>query len=508
MGKFLELAKQILENEGRAMRATEIIEKARELGFMDFSGGATPHQTIKARISDDINKRKKYSDFKRVGKGLFALRNFGNTEYNAQPFVKRISQSDYVLVIDSEKLKRFGLFNGIKANNYKKHLEFILNKKNGFFIPRLRAEKETKYKQILSYILVEKNQQLLQFVRGVYTNADSMLRGSFCIGFGGHVQSDDLNLFEEVYHDNGFTNSVKRELLEELKIPESSINQDNLKIIGILNDDSSEVGKSHIAIVQKLNLDKIEIGNVKTLKGEKSINQLKFVPINELGKDFEMYEYWSKLCIKTFFKKSVGISCKIHKVKNYSLSSHKQIILIVGAIGSGKTEASRILETRFGYTFISSGNILQELMGIQPISLLGRKIFQDKAYDFIRTEHGFDLIADKILSRISGSNGNFVIDGVRNIRTFEILKSALGKNCSLIFVESTPDNCYKFFMKRENGKINEQEFYTYLNHPVEKDVKPLLGKANIVVYNHGSLQSYQTEINKYFKIEFGTNNKR
>ncbi|HSZ31704.1 MAG TPA: HTH domain-containing protein [Puia sp.] len=509
MGHFLNLAKTILEQEGRPMRVTEIIELAREKGFLDFSGGKTPHQTIKARISDDIKKKKLFSEFKRVGKGIFALREAEGNEYKATPYIKRISYKDYVLVIKSDKLSSIGIFNGVKSRNFKKYLRFLFDKKNSFFIPRIKAEKDIEHKQILSYILVEKNNEVLQFIRGVYTNAHSMLRGSLCIGFGGHVQDYDLNLFEQIDHDNGFANSTRRELLEELKIPENSINEKSLEIIGVLNDNSSEVGKSHFAIILRLNLDKVKLGDVKMLKGEKSINQLKFVPIHELGSDFEKYEYWSKLCIKSFYRKFVQISCKIHRVNNYSLENHRKVLIIVGAIGSGKTEACKILESKFGYTFISSGKILQQLMQSESIIQLGRKKFQDSAYEFTRSEDGFELLANKLLSLINTDlKQNYVIDGIRNSRTFEILRAYLGKHCSLIFVESTPDNCFKYFIKRENSDIDEEEFYEYLDHPVERDIKVLLGKANIVIYNHGSLRSYQSQLKKYFKSEFSKFNER
>jgi len=502
MGQFLTIARTILLQEKRPLRVTEIIELAREKDYLHFSGGETPHQTIKARISEDIKRKKERSDFKRVAKGVFALRDFDLKEYDAIPHIKRISQKEGVLVIKTSLLQDLELFNGIKSKHFQKYVKLILDKRSTFFMPRLKAEKDINHKQILSYILVEKNNRLLRFVRGVYTNAHSMLRGSLCIGFGGHVQDNDLNLFETLYNDNGYYNSVKRELLEELKIPESSITPKTFKIIAVLNDDSSEVGKSHFAIIHKLDLNNLRIPDAKKLKGEKSINQLTFVPINELGNDFEKYEYWSKLCIKSFYREYVDFNCKIHRVKNYSLAKHPKVIVIVGAIGSGKTEASKILEKDFRYNFISSGQILQTLMNVQPIDKLGRKKFQDLAQQFVHKEGGFELLANKLLS-LTNINGTtrFVIDGIRNIRTYEILKSQLGTDCTLIFVESTPDNCYKFYKKREGGELEINTFYEYINHPVEQDIKVILGKANLVVYNHGSLVSFQSQIKKFFKSE-------
>ena len=501
MGKFLEIAKTILLQENRPLRINEIIELAREKGYLDFSEGLTPDLTIKARITENIKRKKHNSDFKRIGPGLFVLRNFNAEEYDAVSFSKRIRTNEHVLVFKTSLLGQIGLFNGIKSKNYQRYLNQILDKKNTFFIPRLTAEKDITRKQILSYIIVEKNRKVLRFVRGVYTNAHSMLRGSLCIGFGGHVQNPDLNLFEVISNDHGYLNSVKRELLEELKISEESINNRTLKIIGILNDDSSEVGKSHFAIIHKLSLNDAKTKDAKKLKGEKSINQLTFLPINDLGNDFEKYEYWSKLCIKEYYKSFIKLDCKIHRVKNYSLSKHPKVIVIVGSIGSGKTEASKILENNFYYKFISSGKVLQEIMNLPPLKKIGRSKFQEAAMNFISSEAGPSILANKILGKMDlTSSSNYVIDGIRNIKTFNVLKSVLGNNLTLIFVESTPDNCYKFYKRRE-GDLDIYTFFRYLNHTVEGDIKYLLGIANLVFYNHGSLSSFQTQIKKFFKLE-------
>jgi predicted NUDIX family phosphoesterase/dephospho-CoA kinase len=503
MGEFLDIARTVLLQGEKPMRVREIVEVAREKGYLDFSGGLTPHQTLKARISEDIKKKKEKSDFKRVAKGIFALRNFDRKEYDAIPFEKKITRKEDVLVIETERLKKIGLFNGIKSNGINKYLKVILDKNSTRFVPRLKAEIDFSHKQILSYVIVEKNNFVLRFVRGVYTNAHSMLRGSLCIGFGGHVQSTDLDLFEQLDNDNGFLNSVKRELHEELKIPENCITSNTLKILGILNDDSSDVGKVHIAIILRLNLDKIKLVDVKKLKGEKSINQLTFIPIEKLVDDFEKYEYWSKLCVKEFYKRSSEFYCKIHRVKNYSFTRNPKVIIIVGAIGSGKTEVSKILEEEFGYNFISSGRILQSLMKSSSIDKIGRHKFQDLAFQFISNDGGLELLANKLFELITeGSKQKFVIDGIRNIKTYELLKSKLGSDCALIFVESTPDNCFKFYSKRErldNFDINI--FYEYLNHPVEQDIKVILGKSNLVVYNHGSLSSFKNRIKRFFKSE-------
>jgi len=495
MGKFLDLAETILSQEERPLTAREISDFARERQYLDFSDGATPFQTIKARISEDIKRYAEKSRFKRVGKGIFALRKFDEIEYKAIPYEKKIKPKEDVLVFESNALDELGRFNGIKKKNFSRLLRYLLNKENTFFINRRHAEKDPKYKQILSYVLIKKDDKILRFVRGIYSNAHNMLKGRLCIGFGGHVQSSDFNLFSS--NDNGYMNSVKRELYEELNLPDNVVNEERLSVVGILNDDSSQVGKVHIAIVHLLDLTGVKSD---VIKGEKSINQLMYIPIRDLGKDFSNYEYWSKLCIKEFFSSDVKIVCNIHRAKNYELSKHPKVIVLVGAIGSGKTEAARILEKEYNYQMLSTGKILQQIMKVDPLSKLGRRKFQDGALKFIQDPAGPRIFADKILSAIDlSTNQSYVIDGVRNLKTFDYLKAALGKELTLIYVDSTVDNSFSFFHKREGKSLTIYDYYDYLAHPVESEINNLLAKANIVVYNHGSLKSFTSEIKKFFK---------
>jgi dephospho-CoA kinase len=172
----------------------------------------------------------------------------------------------------------------------------------------------------------------------------------------------------------------------------------------------------------------------------------------------------------------------------------------VGAIGSGKTEAARILAKSYNYKMISSGKILQSIMQVDDIETLGRSKFQDLAYDFITKEEGPSTLANKIIETIEAEPGErFVIDGIRNLKTFDRLKERLGKDLTLIYVDSTVDNCFTFFNKREGQTIGEYEFYSFLNHQVESEINKLIGKANIVFYNHGSKSSFEKEIKSFFK---------
>jgi dephospho-CoA kinase len=272
-----------------------------------------------------------------------------------------------------------------------------------------------------------------------------------------------------------------------------------------LNDDSSIVGKLHFAFVHILDLDDLpEHLSAKALKREKSINQLRFVPVSKLGDDYERYEYWSKLCIQEFFKGSVRIQCRVHPVRNFSLARHSRNIAVVGMIGSGKTEVSRLLHEEFEYELINTGVVVQDILGAS-IKKVGRGRVQNLAQAFIQSPNGPETLASTIHERmIKKPNARYLIDGLRNPKSFEILKERLGGDLTLVYVDSTVDNAYAFYRGRDDQKISFEGFIDMIQHAVESEIANFLPLSNVVIYNHGTKRSYQDAVRKYFKQELAT----
>jgi predicted NUDIX family phosphoesterase/dephospho-CoA kinase len=500
MGRFLDAAEIVLRREKRPMRAREITDSAVDLGLLNFSDGKTPFQTLKARICDDIRAKAGFSRFKRVDRGLFGLREFGGAEVKTAPFVKTIKASEDVLVFPMSLLGKIGYFDGINRN-YRRYEKVLLNPDKTKFLPRIAAETDKEFKQVLSYVMIKYGDSVLRFTRGSYTSVRDYLKGRYCIGFGGHVRGSDFNLLS--LKDSGYANSIYRELNEELRLSPGAINANSIRTIGVLNDDSSDLGKVHLAFIHLLELDETTVGtDAKDLKRERSVNQLRFVPIAELGKEFERYEYWSKLCIKAYFRKQAVIRPKICRVKNYSLRKKSQNIAIAGRIGSGKTEAATLLEERFDYSLISTGKVIQDLIHCASIASIGRKAFQDVAFSFIRSSDGPRRLADAIYNRINEDNSRrHVIDGIRNLSTFQLLKERLKGDISLIYVESGIDDSFEFYRQREEKNVDTRQFYAYVQHPVESEIVRLIEEANVIIYNQGNRTQYLNTVKTYLGSE-------
>jgi len=189
---------------------------------------------------------------------------------------------EYVLVFPTPLLDGIGKFQGVSFE-VDKFLEVILNPKNHSFLKRKDAETNPAFKQLIPYALLHCGPEIFVYRRGKLL-AEKRLLGNYSLGIGGHISVTDPGLFGSTYEDG-----LKREINEEVFI-ETPYTQ---KVAALLNDDTNEVGKVHFGIVHSLSLDQPLVK-----PKEKSINETKFATIDELQKDIDKFENWSKICIE------------------------------------------------------------------------------------------------------------------------------------------------------------------------------------------------------------------
>ena len=194
--------------------------------------------------------------------------------------------NEYVLVFSVDLLNKKGTFQGL---NYSPHiyLDSILMNDNHKYMRRKEAEKNPNYKQLIPYVIIENNNTILSYQRGVLLSEERLLH-NHSIGVGGHISIDDPNLFSTSYEEGMY-----REINEELHIDTDY----QEKIVALLNDDSNEVGKVHIGVIHIL-----RINEQKIRKKEKSINNPHFVSIQSLKTNIGKYENWSRICIENIEK--------------------------------------------------------------------------------------------------------------------------------------------------------------------------------------------------------------
>jgi predicted NUDIX family phosphoesterase len=177
-------------------------------------------------------------------------------------------------------------FNGFLANDSTKGQEIFDTLSQYEVKRRGDMEEDPNYKQLISYCLLEnENDQLLVYER-LSGGGEDRLHGQSSIGVGGHmndiVGADTIN---EVLRTN-----AQRELEEEVGLaPEKS---QNLQYIGFINDDTNEVGEVHLGVVFKIkvNTNDVEVQETDTLK-------IKWVEQGSID-NYDDFETWSSLILE------------------------------------------------------------------------------------------------------------------------------------------------------------------------------------------------------------------
>ena len=189
---------------------------------------------------------------------------------------------EHVLVFPTDLLNRLGDFQGLSFD-VQKYLDVILDPKNHKYMKRKEAETDFRYKQLIPYVILHHEDKIFTYRRGKLL-AEKRLMGNCSIGIGGHISVNDPTLFGTTYKE-GLQREVNEEIIIETTYKE--------KVGGLINDNSNEVGRVHFGIIHVFSLEKPLIK-----PREKSINETGFSSKEDLKKNIDEYENWSKICIE------------------------------------------------------------------------------------------------------------------------------------------------------------------------------------------------------------------
>lgn len=213
--------------------------------------------------------------------------------------------NEAVLVIDENLLYGFSeLFKfdsidfevqGITKNS--KDLDWLSEcLKRAYFMPRGLVEENSKYKQIIPYIILRSYRKFFVYER---MGSETRLTGNYSIGIGGHVNICDFDL-----DGLGITlaNAARREFFEEIGTvgSENSLKlliSSSLSPFGVLyagSSKSSMVNKVHLGIVYMVNFSDQESEGVY-LKDEGK--KLSWMTKKELLEKNDKLELWSQLVV-------------------------------------------------------------------------------------------------------------------------------------------------------------------------------------------------------------------
>ena len=305
------------------------------------------------------------------------------------------------------------------------------------------------------------------------------------------MTESDLNIFS--YRDYGIRANAAREISEEIRFKEGRPNIDpaEIEVLGILNDDSSDVGVRHLAVVLRYWAPSSFEWD-KPIKGEASINQLRWINIAKPKLNLLDFEYWSQLCLRKFYAPSVTAR-PMYRVLRRKPFQSEHILCVIGTIGSGKSIATQCFRDA-GYAEVNSGRVVARLIGIPAIPDTPRVTFQQEAQAFISNELGPTTLAYAMLeeARRLGSP-RVVIDGVRHPETLKALREHAKRPVAVVYIHTPPDVAYELYTVREAPKelVSPVEFAALQNAPVESNVRYLIDEADAIVYNWVGLESYR-----------------
>lgn len=495
---FLTIARQVLLQQDRPLSAREIIAIAENEQLLpDNFAGKTPHQTLKSKLSTSIRRSGGESEFVRTAPGRFYLRELldENTLVYEAPPQHPPSADEDVLTFSSAVLDELGRFQGVRVA-WKRYLHNLLNSRFQT-LDRYAAESTEEYKQVITYVLVTRGRQILAYRRGSFNRVEHFLRGSDCVGFGGHVKSLDRNLLGE--NDHGIVQGALRELREELDLPDADRRKVEagvgLEVIGLLNDDSSAVGRRHFAVILRYEASDDEAWD-RPRRAEKAITQLRWLvpsrdtPLND-------FEYWSQLCLLTYYPAVTRGEPSV-KIRKSMPLRRPHVLCVVGQIGSGKTEAAEILHQDLGYAVVNTGQVLAGVLRRAAVTEGTRHDFQENAQAFIGQPGGPERLAREIVDEVTAAGSpDVVVDGLRQRATFESLRRLCRRRVALLYVHAPAHVAYELYKARSGEDRSVFEFARAREAPVESETQYFISVADAVLFNWHGRSGYRRALLRF-----------
>lgn len=150
-----------------------------------------------------------------------------------------------------------------------------------YFMLRPEAEMDSNFRQVIPYVLVCHNSRYLTVTRRA-TQTETRLHNKVSFGIGGHINPIDGE------SGNVLDAGLRRELSEELAI-DNPPKLDDLKLIGVICDNTDEVSRVHFGLVLQWDVSaSVSIRETDKMEG-------KYLAWDEIGQQKERLENWSRL---------------------------------------------------------------------------------------------------------------------------------------------------------------------------------------------------------------------
>lgn len=165
---------------------------------------------------------------------------------------------------------------------------------SGHFLNREVAEKDENYKQIIPYVMVKNQDGKYLAYRRSDKSGENRLHGKWSVGFGGHINPDDIPSGSAVDFDS-FLFAINRELTEELCWGNLLMGMAPADAIDIIYDPSNEVGRVHLGVLYELDIN-LYNGCVWPQIAENAIGEIRWMSKEEVLNKKNL-ENWSKIAL-------------------------------------------------------------------------------------------------------------------------------------------------------------------------------------------------------------------
>lgn len=194
-----------------------------------------------------------------------------------------MATEEKVLCFERKLFEELGAFQGLSLE-VEKYLPVVTSAARLVYLNRSEAEQDKRYKQLIPYVLLIRNDKILRYRRG-RGGQETRLHGLYSVGIGGHISQEDHGLFSS---DRGYQEGMRRELMEE-----AGIDAGHGPAVAAINDDSTEVGCVHFGVVHVVRVPGENVAGRRS-----GIVGPEFIPMADAVKELSGYESWSRFCLE------------------------------------------------------------------------------------------------------------------------------------------------------------------------------------------------------------------
>jgi predicted NUDIX family phosphoesterase len=185
--------------------------------------------------------------------------------------------AEHVLCVSREDLFPEGAWYGFIGEGLERYQNVI--REQSFFMPRAEVEEDPAYQQIIPYVVFRHGDRYL-LTRRLRASTEKRLRQLYSLGVGGHINPGDLA------NGDPILDGLRREFEEEV-VYSGTI---DVRLLGLINDDSSPVSRVHLALAFLVegSSPEISIRETNKLAGE-------LLTLEEMRMYYLEMESWSQI---------------------------------------------------------------------------------------------------------------------------------------------------------------------------------------------------------------------